>query len=152
FRQAVAVGQEMRLAPRELVWLYFWLGEALGGEGRADEMIGPAEEALALLGEDTESVEAALMNNLVAMGCFQLGNGERGWEFIRRNRRFLQRLPYSEELRAPYYAVLWLYEVEDNVEGTMKWLQVWEQKARQHHDLRALGDVYSAMAVEVLAP
>src|SRR5439155_5760108 len=65
FRQALALGQEMGLAPRELVRLYFWLGRALQWQDREAELIGPAEEALALLGDDTESVEAALMNDFI---------------------------------------------------------------------------------------
>ena len=132
----------MGLSPRELARLYFWLGEALVGQRRADEMIGPADEVLALLGEHTESVEAALMNEIAGMGYRWSGDREKALEYIRRNARFLGRLPYSEELRAAYSSVLAMYSLEeDNVEEATKWARVYEEKARQHHDLRALGSV-----------
>jgi tetratricopeptide (TPR) repeat protein len=142
FRQAIALGQEMRLGLHELARLYFWLGDTLVWQRRAEEMIGPAEEMLALLGEETESVEAALMNEIAGIGYRWQGEREKAQEYIRRNARFLQRLPYSEELRSPYNSILMMYsQEEDNLEEATKWAQALEEKAREHHDLRALGGV-----------
>jgi tetratricopeptide (TPR) repeat protein/regulation of enolase protein 1 (concanavalin A-like superfamily) len=168
FRQALALGREMGLAPQELARLVFWLGDALFWQGRAGEIIGPAEEALALLKEAEgatdegarregpapgESVEAALLNSKLcdAYRSCQSGDEERAWECIRRNAQFLPRLPYSEELRDAYWHVHFMYSEEDNVEEARTWLQAWEQRARQHNDLRALGDVFSSRADDLLA-
>jgi class 3 adenylate cyclase len=61
-QEAIALGQEMGLPPRELVRLYYWLGEVFYWQHRPDDKIRLGEEGLALLGDDVESVEAALMN------------------------------------------------------------------------------------------
>jgi tetratricopeptide (TPR) repeat protein len=141
FRPAIALGQEMGLAPRELVRLYFWLGEALcykeGADGsRWDERIRVALEGLALLGADTESVEVALMNSLIEDKSEYREHGDR-------NAQFIQRLPYSEELRVPYIHIADRYIREGRLEEAEAWLQDVARKAEQHHDLRALGEVYT---------
>jgi tetratricopeptide (TPR) repeat protein len=84
------------------------------------------------------------MNHILGSRYEWTGNRGKGWEFIRRNARFLQRLPYSEDLRAVYWYVFWMYSQGDNVEEATKWLQAWEQKAQRQHDFRALGDVLGA--------
>jgi len=144
FREAIALGQEMGLAPRELVRLYYWLGEVLYYQSRYDDRIRVGEEGLALLGADTESVEAALMNQTIAIGHLTKGNRKGFREFTYRTAQFIQRLPYSEELRPAYVHIAaashWL---DKNVREAMKWIQALEQRATAHHDWRALGDVHS---------
>ena len=142
FREAIAIGQEMGLAPRALVRLYYWLGEALFWQNRYDERIRIGEEGLALLGDDTESVEAALMNQTIAIGHLVEGNWEKFREFTYRTAQFIQRLPYSEELRPAYDHIVVAYRDDKNVEEATKWLQALERKAEQQHDLRALGEVH----------
>ena len=144
FREAIALGQEMGLAPRELVRLYYWLGEVVYWQSRHDDRIRVGEEGLALLGADTESVEAALMNQTIAIGHLTKGNRKGFREFTYRTAQFIQRLPYSEELRPAYVHIAaashWL---DKNVREAMKWIQALEQRATPHHDWRALGDVHS---------
>lgn len=143
FRQAIELGQRMELGIQELARLYSWLGESLVWQRRAAEMVEPAEEMLALLGENTETVEAALMNEMAGMGYRWRGNREKAHECIRRNTRFLQRLPYSEELRSAYASVLLLFShEEDNLEEAMRWAQDYEERAQEHRDWRALGGVH----------
>ena len=153
FRQTIALGQKMGLAPRKLARLYSWLGDILWWQSRYDEVIRLGEEGLALLGDDTESVEAALMNNVAAEGYFMKGDGKKWREFTYRNARFLQRLSYSEELLPAYEhaGVVYLFS-DKNVEETMKWFQTLERKAEQHHDLRALGMVHLNTGRYILAP
>jgi tetratricopeptide (TPR) repeat protein len=160
FREAIALGQEMGLAPRELVRLYSWLGEALWWQSRFDELIRTGEEGLALLGDDTESTEAALMNQNMAMGHWARGNWERHRELTYRTARFIQRLPYSEELRPAHSHIVITYLGDKDVEEAMKWVLIHEGKAIPHHDLRALwearwtagvilllrGDLYGAIS------
>ncbi|MFQ5796066.1 MAG: BTAD domain-containing putative transcriptional regulator, partial [Candidatus Bipolaricaulia bacterium] len=145
FREAIALGQEIGLAPRELVRLYHWLGEVLWWQSRHDEVIRIGEEGLALLGDDTEStesVEAALMNQTIASSHNFKRNFEKGREFIYRNAKFIQQLPYSAELRPAYIHIFGMYALDKDIEEALKWLQILEQKAEGHHDVRALGDVY----------
>jgi tetratricopeptide (TPR) repeat protein/regulation of enolase protein 1 (concanavalin A-like superfamily) len=153
FRQAIALGQEIGLAPRELVRLHHWLGDVLWQGARWDEMIHLGEEGLALLGDDTESVEAALMNQIIAVGYGSKGDRERSRDFNYRNAQFIQRLPYSEgpRLRMPYICIAWMYKCDKNVEEAMRWFQALEQRAQQHHDLRALGLMHEYIGQSILA-
>lgn len=147
-RQAIEVGQSIGLAPRERVRLHFWLAEALWWQCRFDEMIRLGEEGLALLGEDTQSVEAALMNATVGEGHLHQGNKEKWREFTLRPARSLEGLPYSEELRPVYLHIVDVYAyLEKNVAEAMKWLRTLEKKAEAHRDLRALGEAHSYAAM-----
>jgi tetratricopeptide (TPR) repeat protein len=81
FQEAMALGREMGLAPRELVRLYHWLGEVFHWQNRHDDRIRIGEEGLALLGDEAESVEAALMK---ATGEREIGKGRGSSLFERR--------------------------------------------------------------------
>ena len=70
----------MALTSRELVQLYHWLAEVLWWRNRYDEMIRLGEEGSTLLGEDTNSIEAALMNDIVAVACRDKGQREKARE------------------------------------------------------------------------
>lgn len=143
FQEAIALGREMGLAPRELVRLYHWLGEVLWWQSRYDDLLHIGREGLALLGDDTESVEAALMNQTIAIGHhWSKGNWERHQEFTYRTAQFIQCLPYSEELGPVYYHIARTYHIDKRAEEAMKWRQALEGKAKQHHDLKALARVY----------
>jgi DNA-binding SARP family transcriptional activator len=153
FRKAIALGQEIGLAPRELVRLYYWLCEALYWQSRYDDMIRTGEEGLALLGDDAasgeavESVEAALMNQMIAGGYFEKGNLKRFQEFIYRTVSFIQRLPFSGELSPTYTFIVDLYLYDKGVDEAMNWLQASEERASQHHDLRALAEMHSMTGI-----
>jgi DNA-binding SARP family transcriptional activator len=152
FRQAIAVGREIGLAPRELVRLYGWLGDVLWWRNQYDEIIRLGEEGLALMGDETHSVEAALMTSTAAVGYLNRGSTQKWRELTYRNAQFLQQLPYTEELLWPYVHIILVYAFgARNVEEAMKWLQALERRAEQHHDLRALGQVYRYTGADILA-
>jgi predicted ATPase/DNA-binding SARP family transcriptional activator/class 3 adenylate cyclase len=149
-QEAVALGREMNLPPRELVRLYFWLGEVFYWQSRPEDKIRIGEEGLALLGDDLESVEAALMNQEAATGHSLKGNFGKQEEYTRRTARFVRRLPYSEVLRPAYEHIIELYLYSDrSADEAMRWTQALEEKASLHHDLRALGTVHR-IAGEIL--
>jgi predicted ATPase/class 3 adenylate cyclase len=152
FRQAITVGREMALPAREIVRLFYWLGQVLHWQSRHEERLRLGEEGLALLGEDTESVEAVLMNHAVARGCAAQGDPVRRREFASRNAAILDCLPYSEELRPSYVDVIMLAATEDRDEEVARWLEALEQAAAQHHDLRALGEVHNLTGMCLLRP
>jgi len=135
-REAIALGKEIELSPRELVRLYYWLGDALYWLNRVDEMLRIAEEGLALLGDDVESVEGALMNGHIAIAHLLKGDIARGKEFAYRTAEFILRLPYVEELRPVYGHIQTAYERDRNVDEALRWGHILEQKARAKGDLR----------------
>src|SRR5687767_4255861 len=95
-----------------------------------------------------QSVGAALMNSLIGWGYHFKGNSEKAREFTLRNMQFIQYLPYSEELRPAYTHIVGLYSfIDENAAEAMKWLHIYEQTARQHHDVRALGEVHHQRGV-----
>jgi tetratricopeptide (TPR) repeat protein len=143
FQEAVALGQRRQQAPSELVRLYYWLGEALYWQSRYDDMIRIGEKGLALLGDDTESAEAALMNQGIAPAYGEKGDWEKYLELTHRTAGFIQRLPYSRELRPAYIHIIFAsYVAGKDVEEARLWLQALEEKAVPQHDLRALVEVH----------
>ena len=109
-------------------------------------MISLGEEGLELIGNDTESVEAALMNTLVGW-TYNYKRDKKNYDKVRefvlnRNARFMDRLPYSEELRPAYIHVVLAYlGFDKDTDKAMKWARILEEKAKQVHDLRALCSV-----------
>jgi tetratricopeptide (TPR) repeat protein len=146
FQAAIALGKEVELEVSELVRLYYWLGEALFWQARYKERISIGEQGLALLGDDTESVEAALMNQTIAIAFLVEGNDEKFREYTYRTAQFIQNLPYSPELRPAYDHIIIAHREEKNIDEAMKWIQALERNAEQHHDLRASGEVHDYTA------
>ena len=66
--EALALGEAMALPPRRLSRMLYWLGELMHWQGRLDDQVRAGERGLALLRGDRESVEAALMERLIAVG------------------------------------------------------------------------------------
>ncbi|MBN1889159.1 MAG: DUF1349 domain-containing protein, partial [Thermoflexales bacterium] len=150
-QEAIALGQG-KLPPCELVRLYYWLCEVLWWQNRRAEAARLAHDGLALLGTEDESVEAALMNKHVASNHWVMGDTLTMQEFTRRNERFIQRLPYTEELRPVYTDIATEYAFIDNDPGeALRWLGILERHAAQHHDLRALGEVQRFTAYAILS-
>ena len=147
FRKAIALGQKMGLPPREQVRPLFWLGETLYWQGRYEDRIRVGEQGLALLGDDTESVEAALMNQTLALGYEDSEEWEKYHQITYRTAAFLKRLPYSQELRAPYVHVQGICRADKNVEQALAWIQELKQRATRHHDLLALLEVSLHMGI-----
>ncbi|MBN1837924.1 MAG: AAA family ATPase [Spirochaetales bacterium] len=146
FRQAVALGKVAGLDNRSLVRLYHGLGVALHQLFRYDELTVLAQEGLRLLGTDLECTEAALMNNLLSYS-YASTDEKLYLEYVRRNARILDRLPYSEELIRVYVDVIWAEGSWGDLEAARRWYAVLARKARMHHDLRAqiLGRFYEAV-------
>ncbi len=139
FEGAIAVAKEMELPPRQLVGLYHWIADALFWQSRFDETIRYGEMGLELLGDDTECVEAALMNTMIAMGSLNKGDNEKWQEYTRRNMEFIKELPYSSDLTLSYYFIIDIVASQDgDVESAWDWAKELEELAGQHHDLRSV--------------
>jgi tetratricopeptide (TPR) repeat protein len=142
-REAIVLGQGMDLPAREMARLYHWLGESLWWQNRTDEQIRVGQEGAALLGDDDESLEAVLMNEVMASGYFSRGEPENCRKCTVHTARFIDRLPYVEELRSAYLhiAVVKTYVDKDPAKA-LAWLRALEQRAEPQDDRRALGEVH----------
>jgi class 3 adenylate cyclase/tetratricopeptide (TPR) repeat protein len=137
-RRAIEVGTALRRPARELVGLYAWLGDSLFWQGRPEEHLRVCEEGLALLGDDVESTEAALMNASLAILLADKGNAAKAREYNYRNATFLRHLPYSEELRDVYSFVVAQLAMDKRVDEAREWLGVMRDLAEQYQDVAML--------------
>jgi len=138
FREAIALGQTTGLPQDALVRLYYWLGEALYWQRRYEERIDLGEQGLVLLAGDTESTEAALMNQTIAVSYEAFENWPRFFEITYRTAKFLSCLPYSEELRPAYIHTIIVHLCDKKVAEALVWIEELKQRATRHHDLQAL--------------
>ncbi len=146
-REAISLARRMNLEPQVLARLFYWMGEILFWQGRYEEPVHLGEEGLYYLGENNHNIEAALMNQLVAVGCSQLGDHQKFIQFTQRTAGFIQELAYSEELRPAYDHIIVLYAFTlKDLEGAQRWLDTFQELAENNHDLRALGEVNSLKA------
>jgi predicted ATPase len=141
-REAIALGREQGLDPRELVHLFYWLGETLLYQGRYDERLRIGEQGLALLSQDRESVEEALMNQTIAMVHLAKGNLRRFRELTSRTAEFILRLPYDEELRPAYEQTGSMYISDGARDRASAWQRLFEEQATRNHDLRGLAEAH----------
>lgn len=141
-QEAVALALEIGTPPREVARLYYWLGEVLFWLDRSDEQVLACEKGLALLGADTTSAEAALMNQEIAIGRLLAGEWSEFNRFTRRTAGFLREVPYCEELRPAYSHVIIMHILSKDVEQALDWLRALREVAERHHDLRGLGEAH----------
>jgi len=141
-QEAIDLGQQMALSHHELIRLYHWLGEVLHWQHRHKDKIRLGEEGLALLGSDTESVEAALMNQNIAFGYWGIGDQEKVREFTYRTARFIKHLPYSPELGPAFIHIFGQFKSEKNIEQAMSYLQALKDRATRHQDLKSMAEAH----------
>jgi len=138
-QQAIALAKEINLPPRQIVRLYYYLLEVMFWLGKsADERIHEAEIGLEVLGDDTECVEAALMNDKLALAYSHKGNLEKGREFIRRNMTFIRKLEYAPELRSPYIFISFYLAGCRDLQAAWDWTELLAGHANQSTDLKGL--------------
>jgi tetratricopeptide (TPR) repeat protein len=140
-RQAIALGRELELGARDLVHLYYWLAEVLFWQGRRRERIALGKDGLALLGDETASVEAALMNATIGWGHVGLGEIPMARAAAARLGAFIRGVPYVEELLPTYLLLITIGLREKNVGEALHWAETFARLGEQHHDLRALANV-----------
>jgi predicted ATPase len=105
WRRAITLGQALKLPARTLASMYFWLGIALFFQNRFAEQMRIGMEGLALLGDDTESVEAALMNHTISKGYFGQGRLEEAVAITLRTAHAFTRLPSASHAAQYEYLV-----------------------------------------------
>ncbi|MCJ7738667.1 MAG: hypothetical protein MUQ10_15370, partial [Anaerolineae bacterium] len=138
-RDAIALGRHLERDPQEMALLYHWLGESLGWQSKNAELLSIGEEGLALVGEETESLGAALMNQVVGVGAMNTGNLARHWELTKRTAGFIQDLAYVEELRPAYTHIARMYiRNGGDADSCQRCLALLTQLAGRHGDVMAL--------------
>lgn len=149
-RDAVVMVPTLALSRQEQIAPYFWLGELLNIDGgRTEESMRIAQEGLALLEDAQDTVEAAMLTSVIAWGHHIAGNYAAMHEWTMRSTSFLQNLPYTEELRAMYGAVQYVYIMNGEPEQARKWREVYLAQARSHYDLRGWGEALATSAYNV---
>ncbi len=137
-RQAIELGQRAGLAPRTLARINYWLGQVLHWQGRYGEEMWLGESGLAALsGSEAESVEAAMMNEMIASGSIQRGDRDRFHLLGEQNALLLPRLPYAEELPSLYEHVLLSLSEQKKTMEFQHWLEKLDHVAREHNDRQA---------------
>jgi len=139
FEEAIALANEIQLPPRQLVKLYHWISAALWFLSRYDEVIRYGKMGLEILGDDTECLEAALMNEVIGTANLNKGNRAEGRKYIRKNMGFIKTLPYSEQLINAYGLIIEVVDSQDrDLEAKCEWMKELETRAEEHNDLRGV--------------
>ena len=86
------------------------------------------------------------MNNLCVY-CYASTDENMYLHYIRESARFLDRLPYSEELVRVFVDVIWAEGSWGDMAAAQRWSEMLERKAQAHHDLKGLilGRFYSTI-------
>jgi DNA-binding SARP family transcriptional activator len=148
-RQAIAIAEELGIARLELFRLYHLFGDILYWLGRFDELAKLGEDGLALLGEDVESLEGAVMNQLAAVAYERQERQAEFLEYQLRNAKLLHKLPYIEELRPAFFGVVKVFSYQRRLDEAEWWLQLFEERVRTRHDVRGLAEVYLVRAISI---
>ena len=142
FRDAIALGTTIALDPRGMVHLLHWLAEVAYWQSQPGERIRLGKEGLRILGDDTQSLEAVLMNQAIAVGLGSLGEREEAYGFTSRTASFIRNLPYSEELAPAFEHIAEMtMERDRDTDEARGWLSALERRASAHQHVKALGTV-----------
>jgi class 3 adenylate cyclase/tetratricopeptide (TPR) repeat protein/regulation of enolase protein 1 (concanavalin A-like superfamily) len=143
FEEAIKLAKEVGLSPRQLVRLCYCIGEVLWWQSRYDEAIHYCEMGLEILEDDTECLEAALINAGIAAISSAKGNREKWEECHRKDMAFIKALPYSVGSSHPYLGIIVVVAwVDRDLESAWEWSKELEKRAGEHHDLSALAQIW----------
>ncbi|MGC9394775.1 MAG: AAA family ATPase [Anaerolineae bacterium] len=142
-RQAIVLGWEIGMSTLDLARLYFTMGIQLLWQGKYTERVQLGEEGYQRLVTDPESVEAALMNQTIAMAYNWQGDWDSYCLYTYRTARFARRLSYEPAIGTVYGHIANAYQGNGNMESALDWLRSLKHQASQHHDILQLGEVCS---------
>ncbi len=151
-RQAIELGQRSGLDPRSGARTYYWLGQVLYWQGRYGEQMWLGELGLTMLSEShARSVEAAMMNEMIAAGSIQRGDHDRFHALAEQNAELLPDLPYAEELTPLCEHILHSLLDQRRVAEAQPWLGMLNRMAEVHHDRQARAIAFEFAARQALA-
>ena len=142
-RDAVSIGCELKLPPREMVEIHLLYCTFLYMDNRYDELMDLARKGLSLLADDRECIEFVLINLHVAYA--HLGKNEKDqWRnHLFYVEPFLKKLPYSEELKWGYVQISMAYASIKKANEALHGLADLRRKAMKIHDLQAVAASYA---------
>lgn len=147
-RQAIAQAQAMRLPPREQVRYYGWIGRYLRAHGDLDELIQACEAGLAILGEDQQCWEAAMLLGNMADGYHKKGERRRFRSLMEQVHSFMPKSPCATGASLVAYGHLVTLCLERKaLAEALTWWQLTEQGLRANNDLSPLSWTHSWLAV-----
>jgi tetratricopeptide (TPR) repeat protein len=159
--RAIRLAHKIKAPPLELAQLYGWLCKLLRWQSRLDDSILVAREGLAQLGDDTQSLEAAIIYGNLVDAYLLKGERVEYHTALGRMAQFLATLPYSDDLFYDYGYMLIMHRDRNEIEEALKWLRFVEQGLRDGHNLlwtaglhqwqtarylEAIGDMRAAIA------
>ncbi len=151
-RQAMELGRKAGLPSRALARITYWLGQVLHWQGRYGEQMWLAEASLAqFTDEQAQSLEAAMMNQMVASGSIRRGDRDNFHALAEQNATLLEHLSYAEELPSLYEHVIFSLSDQKQTSQARRWLDRLEQLAIRHNDLHARALVHESCAYQSLA-
>ena len=152
FREAAEVGRQLEVSPGERAQVLYLLCKSLTARHRPHEYVPIAREALALVGPDSDSPEALMLEFVVAYSSFDLqGDFKALSEYAALRGQRIRALPYSLDntINATYLA--WAYLIAKNEPEAMGWLEWAEAQAREHNDLVCLAAIHVRRGRDMLA-
>lgn len=147
-RQAIEQAQAIGLPPREQVRYYGWIARYLRAHGDLDELIQSCAAGLAILGDDQQCWEAAILIGNMADGYNKKGARARFRTLMAQISAFLPRAPCATGIIFVTYGHLVTLGLDrkDLAEARL-WWQLTEQGLRANNDLSPLSWTHSWVAV-----
>jgi len=131
FKQAIEIAKEMKLNPRQIAKLYFWISDTIWWSARYDDIIDYANMGLEILGDDTECLESALNNTMLGTTYANIGKYNECLKHFNRNKAFIRKLDYTLELRVPYTHIICF---ENDPNSAWEWAKELEMRAERIND------------------
>lgn len=140
-RAAIALGPQVGIAVNALVRLYYWLGDLLlNWQPRPAEARPLAEAGLALLGDNQQSTEAAMLDAVLAWSYHLFGDLPAFYAIGYRLATFLDKVPYAQELRPAYGVVATTLLENKEIDQALYWIDHARRTAAAQQDLHWLAE------------
>jgi DNA-binding SARP family transcriptional activator len=152
FREAAELSRRLGVPARERAQVLYLLCKSLTARHRPQEYVPIARSALELVGVDSESPEALMLEFVLAYSSFDLeGDFTALCDYAERRGERIRALPYSLDntINATYLA--WAYLIAKNEPEALGWLEWAEAQARAHNDLVSLAAIQVRRGRDVLA-
>ena len=159
--RAIRLAHKIGTLPLALAQLYGWLCRLLRWQNRLDELILVCLEGLAQLGNDTQSLAAAIFYGHLTEAYYLKDDRTQYHAVQQRIAQCLVMLPYSDDLFANYGYMVLMHRDRNEIEDALKWVRFAEQGLQDGHNpllaawvqswqkaryLEAFGDMRAAIA------
>ncbi|MBT3267756.1 AAA family ATPase [Candidatus Poribacteria bacterium] len=144
-RAAIDIGERIGVDAGDMIRLCYWLADVHWWKSDYARLGEIGEMAEALLGDERNTVEEALVNQIIATAAYFTGARDRWRERLTRTTAFLRDLPYCEELRPSYVHIWGMCYSERDMAGARDWLAALLHVGSEHHDARATAQAHKGI-------